>query len=354
MDASIFSSLSILLPGITFHLIMSLQEVQSTATLLPLEFTPILKRARWGGERLGTQLHKLIGVEQDYGESWELSDYPGAPTLIASGEFTGWTLSHLIEKNPKALFGEGKRYPLFPILIKFIDATDRLSLQVHPDAGHLPRFDATKSGKSEAWVILDALPESCIYAGLKQGIGPEQLRKHLKQGTVEECLHSYPVQKGDCVYIPAGTLHAIGEGILLAEVQQTSDVTYRLFDWHRLDQSGSPRPVHVEQAISCIDFDLGPVDLLEPEKQSRANHQIEALLTCEHFSIRRYVARESFQLTSLNQAQILIVLEGSGQLDCSAETYELFQGKTLLVPAAASDCQIHVETPVTILEVIPA
>ncbi|QDT42121.1 putative mannose-6-phosphate isomerase GmuF [Gimesia alba] len=332
---------------------MSLQEVQSTATLLPLEFAPLLKRTRWGGERLGTQLHKLIGVEGDYGESWELSDHPQAPTPIAGGEYAGWTLSQLIQKNPEALYGTGKYYSTFPLLIKFIDATDRLSLQVHPGDTQQERFDASRSGKSEAWVILDAVEGSCIYAGLKPGVTETQLRQHLEQGIVEECLHSYPVQKGDCVYIPSGTLHAIGEGVLLAEVQQTSDVTYRLFDWNRLDQLGNPRPLHITKAFESIDFERGPVDLLQPRVQSAGTHQIEDLLESEYFTIRRHHSPSSFPLKSLNQPQILVVLEGSGQLDCSAETYELFQGKTLLIPASASDCQIHVDDEITFLEVVP-
>ncbi|WP_339732222.1 type I phosphomannose isomerase catalytic subunit [uncultured Gimesia sp.] len=332
---------------------MSLQEVQSTATLLPLEFTPLLKRTRWGGERLGTQLHKMIGVERDYGESWELSDHPQAPTRIASGEYADWTLSQLIQKNPDAVYGTGKYHSTFPLLIKFIDATDRLSLQVHPGDSQQPDFDAARSGKSEAWVILDAIPGSCIYAGLKSGITETELRQHLEQGIVEECLHSYPVKKGDCVYIPSGTLHAIGEGVLLAEVQQTSDVTYRLFDWNRLDQSGNPRPLHIANAFDCIDFERGPVDLLQPRKQSMRVHQVEDLLESEHFTIRRHYSKNSFPLKSLNQPQILVVLEGAGQLDSSTETFELFQGKTLFIPAAASDCQIHVDGEVTFLEVVP-
>ncbi|QDU49755.1 type I phosphomannose isomerase catalytic subunit [Gimesia panareensis] len=332
---------------------MSLQEVQSTATLLPLEFTPLLKRSRWGGERLGTILHKPIGLEGDYGESWELSDHPEAPTLIASGEYAGCTLSEVIGQNPQAMYGAGTCYSTFPLLIKFIDATDRLSLQVHPDDSHQPHFDARKSGKSEAWVILDAAPDSRIYAGLKAGIDADELRTQLEQGRVEACLHSYPVRPGDCVFIPAGTLHAIGEGILLAEVQQTSDITYRLFDWNRLDQSGQPRPLHVEQAFESINFQRGPVDLLKPQLRQVQEHTIEDLLESSCFTIRRHRAARSLRLPSLNRAQILIVLEGTGQLDCSAESYELTQGKTLLVPAAASDCEIIVESEMTFLEVIP-
>lgn len=333
---------------------MSLQEVQSTATLLPLEFTPIFKRTRWGGERLGTQLHKLIGIEGDYGESWELSDHPTAQTRIANGEFAGWTLSQLIHKDPDALFGVGNCNTTFPLLIKFIDATDRLSLQVHPDNSDQQKFDSIESGKSEAWVILDAAEGSQIYAGLKPGVDECGLRRHLEQGTIEECLHSYPVQKGDCVYIPAGTLHAIGEGVLLAEIQQTSDITYRLFDWNRLDQSGNPRSLHITKAFESISFDRGPVDLIQPQKQFAAGHNVEQLLESEYFSIRRHQSQHSFSLPTLSQAQVLVILEGEGQLDCGEATYELLPGKTILIPATAPNCQIHMDAEITFLEVIPA
>jgi mannose-6-phosphate isomerase len=298
-------------------------------------------------------LHKPIGVEGDYGESWELSDHPEAPTLIASGEFAGCTLSEVIGQNPEAMYGAGTCYSTFPLLIKFIDATDRLSLQVHPDDSHLPNFDARKSGKSEAWVILDAAPDSRIYAGLKAGIDESTLRSRLEQGNVEDCLHSYPVRPGDSVFIPAGTLHAIGEGILLAEVQQTSDITYRVFDWNRLDQSGQPRPLHVEQAFQSINFQRGPVDLLHPQSRQSPGHKIEDLLESSCFTIRRHHAAKLLRLPALNRAQILIILEGSGHLDCSAETFELAPGKTLLVPAAASDCEIVLDQEMTFLEVIP-
>jgi len=333
---------------------MSLQEISSTATLLPLEFTPLLKRTRWGGERLGTQLHKLIGIEGDFGESWELSDHPQAPTLIAGGEYVDCTLTQLIQKHPNALFGEGSIYATFPLLIKFIDATDRLSLQVHPDESQLRDFDATRSGKSEAWVILDAVEGSRIYAGLKPGVDKIQLQRHLEQGTVEDCLHSYPVKRGDSVFIPAGTLHAIGEGILLAEVQQTSDLTFRLYDWNRLDQSGNPRPLHIGKALDCINFERGPVELLQPQILTSGEHQVELLLESEHFSIRRHHSRQSIPCASPNQAQILIVLEGTGQLDCGAENFELLEGKTILIPASVSDCQIHVDGELTFLEVRPS
>lgn len=333
---------------------MSLQEIPSTTTALPLEFTPLLKRTRWGGERLGTQLHKLIGVEGDFGESWELSDHPLAPTLIAGGEYADYTLSQLIQKNQNALFGEGSYYATFPLLIKFIDATDRLSVQVHPDGSYQHNFDAERTGKSEAWVILDAIEGSRIFAGLKSGVDEPRLRRHLEQGTVEECLHSYPVKRGDCVFIPAGTVHAIGEGILLAEVQQTSDLTFRLYDWNRLDQSGNPRPLHLEKALGCINFERGPVELLQPQVLSTGKHEVELLLESEHFSIRRHHSRQSIPHASSNQVQILIVLEGTGQLDCGAETFELLEGKTMLIPAAVSDYQIHVDGELTFLEVRPA
>ncbi len=333
---------------------MLLQKTQSTVTLLPLEFTSLLKRARWGGERLGTQLGKMIGLEGDYGESWELSDHPTAQTRIASGEYENRTLSELIQLNPAAIYGEGKYNATFPLLIKFLDATDRLSLQVHPDETYQKNNRAIEAGKSEAWVILDAAKGSHIYAGLKSGVNEIQLRRHLEQGTVEECLHHFPVQKGDCIFIPAGTLHAIGEGVLLAEIQQTSDTTFRLFDWDRLDQSGNPRPLHIAQALKCINFERGPVDLLQPRKRTEGVHQVEQLLDSPCFSINRHCSQHSIRLPAFNRAQVLIVLEGDGQLSCGTESYELFQGKTILIPATAPEAQIHANGEITFLEVIPA
>ncbi len=191
----------------------------------------------------------------------------------------------------RQLCGTERRLHQFPLLVQFLDASDRLSVQVHPNDVQARFFDPNENGKTEAWVILDAKPDSRIYAGLKRSLDPFRLQRHLAAGTVEECLHSYAVRAGDCVFIPAGTVHAIGEGILLAEVQQSSDLTFRLHDWGRLGMDGQPRPLHVEESLACIDFDRGPVDPVVSRLQNGAT---EELVSSEFFTLRRHTTHDSF------------------------------------------------------------
>jgi mannose-6-phosphate isomerase len=216
------------------------------------------------------------------------------------------------------------------LLVKFLDASDRLSVQVHPNDVQARFIDPRENGKTEAWVILDARPESRIYAGLKHGVDAFRLQRHLAAGTVEECLHSYPVSAGDCVFIPAGTVHAIGEGILLAEVQQSSDLTFRLHDWGRLDAEGKPRPLHSEESLACIDFDRGPVDPVVPR---RLNFVSEELVSSEFFTLHRHTLSGSFRCTNDRRFHVLLVLGGSGTLSCDDLEQPLQNGSTLLLPA---------------------
>jgi len=200
----------------------------------PLKFTPILKRIRWGGRRLGDVLNKPIAAFSDYAESWEICDHGADQSVVENGPWRGKTLQQLVREHADELLGKHRNLSQFPLLLKFLDAHDRLSLQVHPNDAQARRFVPGECGKTEAWVILAADPGSCIYAGLKAGVDERALREALAQGTVEQRLHRLTVVAGDCLYIPAGTVHAIGEGILLAEVQQSSDLTFRLFDWNRV------------------------------------------------------------------------------------------------------------------------
>ncbi|MBS0265706.1 MAG: class I mannose-6-phosphate isomerase, partial [Planctomycetes bacterium] len=216
----------------------------------PLKFTPLLKRIRWGGRRLGELLGKALGNESDYAESWEICDHGVDQSRVASGPFAGLTLQELVQQQGHQLFGPGCIETQFPLLIKFLDANDRLSVQVHPNDEQAHAFLPWERGKTEAWVILSADPGSCVYAGLKSGVTRESLMQALQAGSVEECLHKLPVAPGDCIFVPAGTVHAIGEGIVLAEVQQSSNLTFRLFDWNRLGQDGRPRQLHIEESLA--------------------------------------------------------------------------------------------------------
>ena len=298
--------------------------------MTPLRFRPLLKRIRWGGTRLGNVLGKPIGSESDYAESWELCDHGTDQSVVDGGEWNGLTLRQLMAMHGRQLCGNERRLTQFPLLVKFLDASDRLSVQVHPNDVQARFFNPRENGKTEAWVILDAQPNSRIFAGLKRGIDPFRLQRHLAAGTVEECLHSYPVRAGDCVFIPAGTVHAIGEGILLAEVQQSSDLTFRLHDWGRLGADGQPRPLHIEESLACIDFDRGPVNPMVPRRLNRTS---EELVSSEFFTLHRHALSDSFRIACDGRFHALLVLGGSGTLACDDIEQPLQAGSTLLLPA---------------------
>jgi mannose-6-phosphate isomerase len=299
----------------------------------PLCFDPILKRIRWGDRRLGTVLGKPIGPENDYAESWELVDYGDDQSVVAEGSFRGWTLSRLVKEQGSALLGRHHGLAQFPLLVKFIDAMDRLSVQVHPDDESARRLGVGSNGKTESWVILDAQPGSRIYAGLEPGVDRESLRQHLERGTVEECLFSFPARAGDCIFVRAGTVHTIGEGILLVEIQQTSNVTFRLYDWGRLGTKGKPRPLHIKEAMECIDFQLGPVKPVVARPVADGGGQSEEVIRCDDFVLRRHRLTKPLELPHDDRFRILIPLLGTIEIAAANYCKRFAVGATVLVPA---------------------
>jgi mannose-6-phosphate isomerase len=320
--------------------------------LPPLLFQPILKRIRWGGRRLGSLLHKPIGSENDYAESWEVADHADGQSIVAAGPFAGLSLSDLMREHRRELLGCQDQLTQFPLLIKFLDANDWLSLQVHPDDRLARQFQAHENGKTEAWVILEARPDSQICSGLKSGVTPEQLRQALIQGTVEECLNMISVKRGDCVFVPAGTVHALGPGIVLAEVQQQSNLTFRLFDWGRLDASGNARPIHVEESITCTDFQRGPVFPVKPIQLCDQSHIFEELVRCEHFVIRRHRIMDPARMVIEDRFRILIVLEGAIQVRTKHGSVVMPTGTTAIVPACSGETALIPSSSAIVLEVL--
>jgi mannose-6-phosphate isomerase len=214
----------------------------------------------WGGRRLEEDLGKVLPTNDLYGESWEISDHSLHRSIVTAGPAKGQTLRQLMETEREPLLGAAAaRHPVFPWLLKFLDARDWLSVQVHPDDEAARKLWPGEAGKTEAWFVLDAEPGSKIYAGLLPGVDEAGLRQALAAGTIVECLHAIEPRPGDCLFLPAGTVHAVGGGVLLAEVQQTSDATFRLFDWDRRDSEGKSRKLHVEEALASIDWQRGPV-----------------------------------------------------------------------------------------------
>lgn len=319
------------------------------SSLPPMAFRPLLKQIRWGGRRLGDVLGKPIGDASDYAESWELVDHGDDQSIVVEpeeSEHCGAKLESLVANHGEALFGHGGKTQ-FPLLIKFLDACDRLSVQVHPDDALAKQFDPTENGKTEAWVILDAAPGAKLFAGLKEGVTEADLRSALKTETVEELLHVIEVKAGDCVFIPAGTIHAIGEGVLLAEVQQASDMTFRLYDWGRMGTDGQPRQLHIEESIQATDWNRGPVAPVTPTVLGKGH---EELVDCDFFRIDRRQSDGSLELVNQPTARILIGVEGRGELvsDDLSIPLTFGQGRTVLLPANAS---ATVEGSVTFLDV---
>ncbi len=320
--------------------------------LPPLLFEPILKRIRWGGRRLGTLLKKSIGDGSDYAESWEIADHTDGQSCVSSGQFSGQTLSSLIEKYPVDLLGRQSAFKQFPLLIKFLDANDWLSLQVHPNDRLAKQYNPRENGKTEAWVIVEAQPDSQICAGLKTGVTREDLREALLRGTVEGCLNLISVKAGDCIFVPAGTVHAIGPGIVLAEVQQQSNLTFRLFDWGRVDATGNPRPIHVEESLACTDFDRGPVCPVTPVSLCDAFHSFEELVRCEYFVIRRHRFLDPIQITVEDRFRILMALGGDATVSTRYGTVPLKMGSTVLLPACSGVVTLTPQGSVRMLEVL--
>jgi len=303
----------------------------------PLRFVPYLRPVVWGGQRLGESLGKLLPTDEAFGESWEVSDHASHHSVVATGPLAGQSLRQLMEQQRDALLGPAAAvYNSFPWLIKFLDARDWLSVQVHPDEEAVQRLCPGEGSKTEAWFVLDAAPGSRIYAGLLPGVNETRLRTALAAGTVADCLHHFEPQPGDCVFLPAGTVHAVGGGVLMAEVQQTSDATFRLFDWNRRDAQGQPRKLHIEEALACIHWEQGPIHpkRVAGFKESAGPYRQTLVWSRRYFVLDYMQDNQPFSCGGVGCLQVLLVLRGGGRLTTAAIDEELQVGQTWVLPAA--------------------
>ncbi|MDG3002660.1 type I phosphomannose isomerase catalytic subunit [Paludisphaera mucosa] len=309
--------------------------------LEPLAFTPILRRLVWGGRRLGALMGKPIGEGDDYAESWEVADYKDAVSVVRDGPLAGTSLRDLVADRPAELFGRRREAPSqFPLLVKILDARESLSVQVHPDDA-LGRELVADNGKTEAWVVLAAEPGALIYAGLRAGVGREDLERGIRSGEVEPLLHRFEPKIGDCVLVEAGTVHAIGAGVMLAEVQQMSDATFRVFDWNRVDAQGRPRELHIDQALRSIDFDRGPVDpIVTSPLVLEDGDVLEPLARCKYFELERLTIETPAEVGRDDRFTILMVLDGEIRVRRPAGDRPFRRGETVLLPAAIGPTMI--------------
>jgi mannose-6-phosphate isomerase len=318
------------------------------SVLYPLRFQPILRRYLWGGRRLET-LGKKLGPGEDYAESWEIADHGAEQSVVAAGPLAGKTLHALLREFPAPLLGRHAPCVRFPLLFKFLDARDRLSFQVHPDDARAARLDPPDSGKTEAWVVLDAQPHGYLYAGLRRGISRDTLKRELARRTVELCCQRIEPRPGDCYFIPAGVVHAIGPGLLLAEIQQSSDVTYRLFDYDRLGADGRPRPLHVAEALDAIAYDYGPVQPQVPEPTGAPG--VERLVSCEKFVLDRWTISHTCPSPADSRCHILVVLEGTVEVSGDAASEPLGRGGVVLLAAELGGSRVHAREPTVVLDI---
>jgi mannose-6-phosphate isomerase len=317
------------------------------SALYPLRFEPIFRRYLWGGRRLGTVLGKSIGPEADYAESWEIVDHGADQSRVIAGPLAGKTLGEIVAEQGAELFGRHPKQPSFPLLFKFLDARTMLSVQVHPNDAQAARLTPPDAGKTEAWVVLAAEPGSAIYAGLKRGFDRAALARELARGTCELCLNRVEPRVGDCILLPAGTVHALGAGLLIAEIQQSSDTTYRLFDWNRVGPDGKPRALHIQEALDVIDHDRGPVMPAAPVATDRP--QVMRLTACDKFVVDRWQIALPREIGGDDRFHILSIIRGSAMAAGDPVGKPLATGETVLLPAAMGSLRLEPAAPGAVL-----
>ncbi|MEK6246956.1 MAG: class I mannose-6-phosphate isomerase [Planctomycetales bacterium] len=316
--------------------------------LYPLRFQPLLKRYLWGGRRLQSDLNKTIGEGEDYAESWEIVDHGADQSVVNNGPLAGTTLSTLVQQHGTELLGRHHPQANFPLLFKFLDANKDLSVQVHPDDNRAARLQPPDRGKTEAWIVLAVEDESVIYAGLQRGCDRQTLEQEIERGSSPLCLHQFQPKPGDCFYLPAGTVHALGKGLLVAEIQQASNTTYRLYDWDRLGSDGQPRQLHIDQALDAIDFSQGPIEPQIPTSTDRPG--VERLVTSDVFCLDRLTIDEDQRTPVDNRCHIIAVLSGELTIEGDPTGEPLIRGQTALLPASPGGLALQAGGRVTLLD----
>jgi mannose-6-phosphate isomerase len=320
--------------------------------LYPLLFEPTYQYRLWGGRRLAHLLSAPLPGDGPIGEAWLLSDRDDHPSHVANGPLKGRTLGQLLEQWPDQLLGKlVGRFRRFPLLLKFLDARDTLSVQVHPSdqqTGYLP---AGETGKTEAWVVLEAEPESRIYAGLQPATTADNLRQAIADGTVVDHLAYFAPKPGDGILLQAGTVHSLG-GVVVFEVQENSDVTFRLYDWNHIDaKTGRPRHLQVEQAMACIDFARGATGPVVPVVEDVKPVLRERLFLCEHFGLWRLHGESPFTVGAARTPRVLVCIAGEGQLEYDGADCAVGKGNVLLLPAVVGACLCRPRGAISVLEI---
>ncbi|MDY5090955.1 MAG: type I phosphomannose isomerase catalytic subunit [Prevotella sp.] len=307
----------------------------------PLKFNALLKSTLWGGDKI-IPFKNLDVQQENVGESWEISGVKGNETIVADGPYAGKKLNELVEELKGKLVGEDNYQRFgneFPLLIKFIDARQDLSIQVHP-TDEIAKMQGKERGKTEMWYLMDSDKDATLLCGLKKKITPEEYAQMVENDTIVDAIDRYEVKEGDCFFLPAGRIHAIGTGCFLAEIQQTSDVTYRIYDFKRKDKDGNYRQLHTKEAAECINYN---VESNYRTDYTPVKNQGVSLVQCPYFNTAVYDLDEPMTIdySELDSFVILIGLKGNATItDNEGNTFTLQAGESVLVPATTETLKV--------------
>jgi mannose-6-phosphate isomerase len=321
------------------------------AALYPLTFEPIFKERVWGGRRLEELYQKRLPSGVPIGESWEISDRPGDVSVVANGPLAGKDLHWLVEHHREKLLGKAKLHSgRFPLLIKILDAEEKLSLQVHPPAGKAAELGGEP--KTEMWYIAEAKPAAELYVGLKRGVTREEFERKMKKSTVADCFHQVRVKAGDAMFLPSGRVHAIGSGLLIFEIQQNSDTTYRVFDWNRVGLDGNPRALHQQESLASIDFDDFEPGLVPPEFVQENSLKKRSLVASPLFQVEEWKFKAgSNRLLPSGGMKIIALVKGRLEVVDETGSVRLSPGSFCVIPASSRKVVAKAEEESTLLGV---
>jgi mannose-6-phosphate isomerase len=320
--------------------------------LYPLRFEPIYQYRPWGARRLHDQLSAPLPRHGPVGEAWVLSDRDDFPSRVVDGALKGMTISELLKQAPEQLLGRlVGHFGRFPLLLKFLDVKTKLSVQVHPSDAHQALIPAGNTGKTEAWVVLETGPEARVYAGLKLATSPGLLRQAIANGSVQDVLASFTPKLGDAVLVQAGIVHSLSD-VVVFEVQENSDVTFRLYDWNHSDpETGRRRTLQVDLAMACIDFTQSAITPMVPLVEETQPVLREQLIHCGHFNLNRVSGHSAFVTGAAGLPQVLVCLAGNGWLEHIGRRYAFGKGDVLLMPAVIGACSCVPNGAVSLLEI---